>query len=173
MEIATGRTVTNCHAIGIMSETQIVTDSDREIRFIATFDATPEEIYRYHTDPDLIGRWLLGPPGTDSAVCSVDLRVGGRFMYTWPFADGRPAFSVGGQYREIAPPNRLVFTEHAAGGHESAVCTLTLSENGERTQLTNVVEFPDTHARDTAAASGMPHGMKASYERLAELVRKQ
>lgn len=65
------------------STLDVTTPSDKEIRLTRMFDASPELVFECHTKPDLLKRWLLGPPGWSMPVCEVDLRVGGRYKYVW------------------------------------------------------------------------------------------
>jgi len=85
--------------------------SDREVRFRRVFDARAVLVFNAHTQPELIRRWLLGPDGWTMPVCEVDLRVGGGYRYTWRKADDSSEFSLGGTYREIEAPHRIVHTE--------------------------------------------------------------
>src|SRR5262249_60935331 len=84
--------------------------SDREIVMTRTFDAPRELVFEAWTRPDLVKRWLYGPEEWKLAVCDIDLRVGGALRFVWRHTDGR-SMGMGGVYREIAPPDRLVFTQ--------------------------------------------------------------
>jgi Uncharacterized conserved protein len=67
-----------------MSHTvDVTTPSDREIRVTRVFDAPRTLVFDCHTKPDLVQRWMLGPPGWSIPVCDIDLRVGGKYLYTW------------------------------------------------------------------------------------------
>ncbi len=84
--------------------------SDREVRTTRVFDAPRRLVFDAHTRPDLIRQWLTGPPGWTMPVCTVDLRVGGKYRYEWR-GPGGEAMGMGGSYREIAAPERIVATE--------------------------------------------------------------
>ena len=62
---------------------EVKTPSDREVVVIRTFDASRQLVWDAHTKPELLKRWLLGPPGWSMSHCTVDLRVGGRYRYVW------------------------------------------------------------------------------------------
>src|SRR5215475_461674 len=62
------------------------------------------------TRSGLVKRWLYGPEEWELAVCDIDLKVGGALRFVWRHTDGR-TMGMSGVYREIAPPERLVFTE--------------------------------------------------------------
>ena len=84
---------------------------DREIEVIRAFDAPKNLVYDACTKPELVRRWLLGPPGWTMPVCNIDLRVGGAFRFVWRNqADGRE-MGMGGVYREIVTNERTVNTE--------------------------------------------------------------
>ncbi len=83
---------------------------DRAVVLTRTFNAPRRLVFDAHTRPELVRRWLLGPPGWTMPVCEIDLRVGGRIRYVWRGPDGS-GMGMSGTYREIVPPRRLVHTE--------------------------------------------------------------
>ncbi|HKB03916.1 MAG TPA: SRPBCC family protein [Gemmataceae bacterium] len=149
---------------------KVTTPTDREVVITRVFDAPRALIFDCHTKPELVRRWLLGPPGWTMPVCEIDLRVGGRYRYVWRHADGRE-MGMGGVMREIVVPERLVqtelFDEDWTGGE--TVATLVLTEKVGRTTLTNTVVYSTREARDGALRTGMTDGMEAGYARLDEL----
>jgi uncharacterized protein YndB with AHSA1/START domain len=114
---------------------------------------------------------MLGPPGWTMPVCEIDLRVGGAFRYVWRDQDGND-MGMGGVYREIVPPERVVhnetFDEDWTGG-ETLVTTLLTEEAGKTTVAITVL-YASREARDGALSTGMPEGMAMGYDRLAELL---
>src|SRR6185312_12518504 len=149
----------------------VTTPSDLEIGVSRVFDAPAELVWACHTKPELVRRWMLGPPGWSMPVCEIDLRVGGAYRYVWRGEDGRE-FGVHGVYRETVPPERLVHTEFM-GEDESgggALVTWTLSEQDGKTTLECTMLMASKEARDGVLATGMTDGVAASYDRLAELV---
>ena len=152
----------------------VTTPSDREVRVTRTFDAPRSLIFDCHTKPDLVRRWLLGPPGWTMPVCEIDFRVGGRYRYVWRSDADGSEFGLGGQFREIAAPERIVHTERPEGSEGGdALCTLTLAEEGGRTVLTQMIMFPSREVRDQVLQTGMTDGMAASYDRLEGLLEAQ
>src|SRR5690606_3503489 len=113
----------------------------------------------------LMKKWLLGPPGWTMPVCEIDLRVGGKYRSLWRNAADGGEFAIGGLYREIAAPGRLVTLEHMEGMEGHSLCTLTLSEREGGTLLEQIMQFPTKEARDAALATGMTDGMAQSYDR--------
>ena len=86
------------------------TPTDREIVMTRLFDAPRHLVYEAMTKPEHVKQWWgrLGE-GYSVPVCEIDLRVGGRWRFVNRHPNGEAAFH--GEYREIAPPSRLVFTE--------------------------------------------------------------
>jgi uncharacterized protein YndB with AHSA1/START domain len=150
----------------------VTTPDDRTIVMTRRFASARPPIFDAFTKPELIKRWLLGPDGWSMPVCEVDLTVGGSFHYVWRNdSDGRQ-FGMGGVYREIVRPERVVhvekFDEPWYPGE--AVITTVLAERDGATLLTLTSLFETREARDTALESGMTDGVAASYDRLAEVL---
>ncbi len=143
---------------------------DREIALTRVFDGPRALVFEALTRPELLRRWLLGPPGWTMAVCEVDLRVGGAYRFVWRREDGTE-LGMGGLYREIVPPERLVHTEafDAAWYPGEAVVTTVLAEREGRTTLASTILYETPEARDGVLRSGMEAGVAASYDRLAGL----
>jgi uncharacterized protein YndB with AHSA1/START domain len=86
--------------------------TDREIAMTRVFDAPRALVFEAWTKPELLKRWLYGPEEYPLVVCEIDLRVGGALRFVWRSRDEKDAgMGMSGVYREIAPPDRLVFTE--------------------------------------------------------------
>lgn len=152
---------------------EVNTPSEREVKVVRSFKAPRALVYRAYTEPKLVQRWLLGPPGWTMPVCEVDQRVGGKYRYVWRNEDGTE-MGTGGVFREIAPPGRIVATEkfdEAWYAGESLV-TYALVEKGGKTTLTLTMVFESQEARDAALNSGMEKGVAISYDRLAEILAK-
>jgi uncharacterized protein YndB with AHSA1/START domain len=151
----------------------VTTPTDREIVLRRVFDAPRRLVFDALTKPELLRRWLLGPPGWSMVVCEVDLTVGGRYRYVWRNVDGTE-MGMHGVYREILRPERIVNTETFDFGCDAqsgeAIGTAVLLEKDGRTTLTTTVLYPSKEARDGVIASGMERGVAASYDRLAELL---
>ena len=104
-------------------------------------------------------------------VCEIDLRVGGK----WRFVNRTPKGELAtfyGEYREINPPDRVVFTEifEPFPDAVSVVTSLLTEENG-KTRLTATVEYPSREVRDMVRATGMERGAALSYDRLEDVAR--
>jgi uncharacterized protein YndB with AHSA1/START domain len=151
----------------------VTTPGDREIVLTRIFDAPRHLVFSAMTQPELIKRWLIGPPGWSMVACEVDLKVGGEFRYTWRNSNGTE-MTMCGLYREILPDERIVSTERFEVGCEAQsgeqLATAVLSEEQGRTLFRCTLIYPSKQARDATIASGMEHGVAASYDRLAELL---
>jgi uncharacterized protein YndB with AHSA1/START domain len=148
----------------------ITLPNDQEVLIKRTFNAARQLVFNAYTQPKLVRRWMLGPPGWTFVVCEIDLRVSGIYRFAWTGPEGELAMS--GVYREIAPPERLVsselFDQDWTGGE--TLSTLLLSEDDGITTLTQTIRYSSREARDAALQTGMEHGMAASFSRLDELV---
>jgi uncharacterized protein YndB with AHSA1/START domain len=147
----------------------VTTPSDREIRMTRVFDAPRHLVFEAMSKPEHIRRWWgnLGE-GYSVPVCEVDLRVGGKWRFVNRHPSGEAAFH--GEYREIAAPERLVFTEifEPFPDAESLVTSVLTDENG-KTRLTVTVEYPSLEVRDMVRQTGMEKGAAISYDRLDEV----
>ena len=146
---------------------QITTDGDREIVMSRVFDAPRQLVFEACSKPELVRRWLLGPDGWSMPVCEIDLRVGGSYRYVWRHSDGRE-MGMGGVYREIVVPERVVATEKfdEAWYPGEAVGTLVLVERGGKTTLTQTMLYDSRETRDAILKSPMEKGVAVSYDRL-------
>ena len=152
---------------------KLTTRGDREIVMTRVFDAPRTLVFDAFTKPGLVKQWLLGPPGWSMPVCEIDLRVGGAYRYVWRKA-GVPDMGMGGVYREVVVPERVVATEtfDQAWYPGEAVGTLVLVEQAGKTTVTQTMLYQSQEARDGILKSGMETGVAASYDRLAELLTR-
>ena len=105
-------------------------------------------------------------------VCEMDVRVGGTYRWVWRNDSDGTEMGMGGTYREVRAPERLVTTEKfdEAWYPGEALNTLVLVEQVGRTTLTQTMRYESREARDRVLKSGMESGVKASYDRLDELL---
>ncbi|HMF89199.1 MAG TPA: SRPBCC family protein [Candidatus Angelobacter sp.] len=154
---------------------KISAQGDREIMMTRVFEAPRRLVFEAFTKPELVKRWLLGPPGWSMPVCEMDVRVGGTYRWVWRHDSKGTEMGVSGVYREIVPPERIVSTEkfdHAWYPGE-ALGTVVLTEQGGKTTLTQTLLYESREARDGVLQSPMEQGVAASYDRLAEIVAAQ
>jgi uncharacterized protein YndB with AHSA1/START domain len=153
---------------------KITTPSDREIAMTRVFDAARQLVFDAHTKPELVKRWLGGGGsfgGWTFDVCEIDLRVGGAYRYVWKNVNGT-TMGMGGVYREIDAPGRIVTTEKFddAWYEGDAVVTLTLEEKDGRTTLVQTMLYDSKEIRDAVLQSPMEGGVAASYDALERLL---
>ena len=151
----------------------VSTPTDCEVVMTRAFDAPRHLVWNAMTRPELLKRWLFGPPGWEMVACEDDLRVGGKFRWAWRGPDGQE-MALRGVYREVVPPERVVRTESFEFGCEAQageqLGTLVLTEQDGKTLITLTVLYPSKEARDATIASGMEHGVAAGYDRLEEML---
>jgi uncharacterized protein YndB with AHSA1/START domain len=111
--------------------------------------ATPQDVFRAWTDPRLLQQWLCPDPGVVREV-TCDPVVGGRYRLVMVFDHG--AHEVTGEYLEVDPPHRLVFTwltDRSAGQHTQV--TVTIRPDGDLTEMIIVHKrLPSDSYRDSA-----------------------
>ena len=151
---------------------KITTSGDRDLVMTRVFDAPRNLVYDAHTKPELVRQWLLGPPGWSMPVCQMDVRVGGKYRWVWRHDTNGTEMGMGGEYREVKAPERLVATEKfdEAWYPGEALNTLVLVEQGGRTTLTQTMRYESREAREAVIKSGMESGVKASYDRLDDVL---
>jgi uncharacterized protein YndB with AHSA1/START domain len=155
-----------------MGSLKLTTRGDREIVMTRVFDAPRRLVFDALTKPELVKQWLLGPPGWSMPVCEIDLRVGGNYRYVWRRDSDGTEMGMGGVYREIVAPERVVATEKfdEAWYPGEALGTTILVKQGRKTTLTQTMLYQSREARDAVLKSGMEKGVAASYDRLAEML---
>jgi len=123
----------------------------------------------------LVRRLLLGPDGLTMPVCEIDLRVGGLYRYVWRKESTNTEMGMGGVFREVVRPEKLVATEKFddAWYPGEALDTTVFEARGGITSVQLTVLFESKEARDTATRSGMEHGMETGYSRLEQVLASQ
>ena len=148
---------------------RVTTPSDREIRMTRLFDAPRDLVFEAMTKPEHITQWWgrLGE-GYSVPVCEIDPRPGGAWRFVNRHPKGDAVFY--GVYREVVPPERIVFTEiyEPFPDAESVVTAVFTEENG-KTRLTVTAAYPSLDVRDMVLKTGMEKGAAISYDRLEEV----
>jgi glutathione S-transferase len=138
-------------------------------RLERTFAATPEEVFDAWTSPVVLGRWWAAAPTWTSPGCEVDLRVGGRYVLRMRDEQTGELHVVGGEYREVARPHRLLYTwawqDGPNPGHVSLVA-VDFHADGDRTTV--VLEHSGLPDEGSRRRHG--EGWKASMDNLARRV---
>jgi uncharacterized protein YndB with AHSA1/START domain len=145
--------------------------SDRELVIRRVFDAPRELVFKAWTDPEHLKQWSA-PQGFTIPVAEGDLRPGGKWRSMMRKPDGTELW-LGGVYREIVEPERLVFThawddKNGKPGHETVV-TVTLVERDGKTEMTfRQGLFESVESRD-----GHQGGWTECFDRLEELLSRE
>src|SRR5215467_787337 len=148
---------------------KVTTLTDKEIQMTRVFDAPRHLVRDAFSKPELLKKWLLGPPGWEMVVCNVANKPGECYRYEWRNTATGHQFGTGGVAREISP-GRIVHTEAMDGQPGESVVTTDFVEEDGKTTVTMTLLFESKEIRDMALKSGMEHGVAASYNRLEELL---
>lgn len=154
-----------------MSKMTLKTEGDRHVVVTRRFAAPPEMVYRAHTDPQLIKQWMLGPDGWTMPVCINDAKPGGKIRYEWSDGKGN-GFFLTGEFLELVPFSRIVHVErmHLPEVTPDNHVETRFEPDGSGTLMTMRMTLPNAEVRAGMLASGMEHGMEASYARLETMV---
>jgi uncharacterized protein YndB with AHSA1/START domain len=155
--------MSNTHAL------KVTTPSDREVCMTRTFDAPRHLVFEAFSKPELLKRWLLGPPGWEMIECRVALKPGDRYRYVWRHADGRQ-FGMGGVCREFVLNERVLNTELMDGYPGESLVHTVFTQQGNQTLLTMTITYESREVRDAALKTGMERGVAASYDRLENIL---
>jgi uncharacterized protein YndB with AHSA1/START domain len=151
------------------SSTTITLPSDREIRLVRVFNAPRLLVFDAWTKPEHVKHWW-DPSGRPLAVCEIDLRTGGGFRFVNATPQG-PGHAFTGIYREIIPPERLVFGSPTPAGAES-LGRLEFREQAGRTILTLTMEAPSKEARDSMLRMRVAAGTARTLDNLSDYLTK-
>ena len=155
-----------------MGKVSVNTPVETRIEVVRRFSVPVAKVWRAMTEPGLVHRWLLGPPGWTMPVCESDFRVGGLYEYLWRSDENEQAFGFVGEFQEIDLHARIVHTEKSPAGSSAgeSLVTITFSEIHSGSTVVTSIEYPSKQARDAALAAGMAAGMEMSYLKLDEVL---
>ncbi len=133
------------------------------------FAAPRELVFKAWTDPELLVKWW-GPRGFTNPVCQWDAKPGNSIHVVMRAPNGAE-FPMGGEFREVAPPEKLVFTSGALDEKGKLMFeflhSLTLSEKNGKTLLTLRSKVTKTSEGAGRYIGGFEAGMTQSLERLS------
>jgi uncharacterized protein YndB with AHSA1/START domain len=142
----------------------------REFVITREYEAPRELVFTAWTDPRHLARWW-GPRGFTNPVCEWDARPG-RAIYVVMRAPEGTDYPMGGEFREVVAPERLVFTSGAMDESKKLLFeflhTVTLVEKKGRTTLTIRSKVTMTTAGAGKYIGGFEAGMTQSLVRLGE-----
>ena len=150
-----------------MNKLELKTEADRHVIVTRRFAAPPEAVYKAHTDPALLQKWLLGPDGWTMPVCICEAKPGGKIRYEWSNGKGG-GFSLTGEFVTVEPYKRLVHVErmHMPDATPDNQVETCFEPDGSGTLMVMKMSLPDAKTREAMLSTGMERGMEASYARL-------
>jgi uncharacterized protein YndB with AHSA1/START domain len=160
-----GRNADSGNAIANMGEATVTTPNERELVITRSFNAPRAVVFEAWTRPEHVTRWW-DPSGTPLASCEIDLRVGGEFR----FVNAGSGHAFAGVYREIVPPERLVFTSKAGAAAAEVTGRLSFGEQQGRTTLVLTMACASRADRDALLAMKIDAGTIRSLQNLAAYV---
>jgi uncharacterized protein YndB with AHSA1/START domain len=154
-----------------MSKLTLKPEGDEHVVVTRHFAAPPEAVWRAHTEPQLLQKWLLGPEGWSMPVCINEARPGGKIRYEWTDGKGN-GFYLTGEFIELIPLSRMVHVErmHLPDPTPDNHVETTFQLDGTGTLMTMRMTLPNADVRAAMLATGMEHGMEASYARLETVI---
>ncbi len=160
-----------------VDKAQVSLPSDTAVRVTRDFKASRKLVWDAHTQPELVKRWMLGPPGWSMPVCEMDLRPGGTYRWRWRSDENGAEFGFFGEFTAVEAPANLAHTEYYDPGDmpanmdtsKPAIISTSFTETDGVTTLVSLMDFGSKEARDAAVATGMTDGMEMGYARLDEL----
>lgn len=147
---------------------EVTLPNDTTIRVERRFDAPRALVYRAFTRPEMVSRWLLGPPGWTMPVCEIDLRPGGSYHYRWRNEADGSSFGARGVFEAIDAEKRLKTREHFedVGPAGEASIQTDFTDDGLGTRVTYLIDAGSREGRDAALKTGMTDGMEMSFAAL-------
>jgi uncharacterized protein YndB with AHSA1/START domain len=146
------------------------TPSDREVVVARVFNAPRQVVWQAFTEPELLTQWW--GRGNKLVIEKLELRPGGRWRFVEHADDGVHGFE--GLYREVTPPERLVWTFAWDGMAGDAVLdTTTFKDLGDgRTKVVSSSLFQTAEERDAMLGFGMQKGLEESHAALDRLLAR-
>ena len=149
---------------------KVTLPTDEEILISREFDAPRDLVYKAWTTPELVRRWWSGTRG-EMTTAEIDLRVGGRWRYVMT-TEGGVEVTFSGEYREIIPNERIVYTEVFEGTPEAqALTAVTFTEAAGQTTLAIRIRYHSGQDRDAHSAY-MKDGLEEALDLLGRTAKE-
>lgn len=143
--------------------------NDTQVVVTRIVNAPRQVVFEAFTVPSIVQQWLLGPDGWSMPICEIDLRVGGPWRYVYR-RDTGSEMTLSGVYREIVPPERVVWTETWGPEWPETLNELRLVEREGQTTITMTITFASKEGRDAAMQTGAMSGLDKTFDRLHALL---
>jgi uncharacterized protein YndB with AHSA1/START domain len=137
------------------------------LEMVRTLPVAPARVFAAFNDPDELAKWF-GPEGLSVGSIDSDPRVGGTYRIKMQPPDGDP-FYLGGEFREVDPPDRLAFTfvyEEPDPDDIETLVELSFRGRGESTEIA----FTQGPFRTEARRDLHRDGWTDSFDRLAQVI---
>lgn len=149
--------------------------SDLVLEITRRFSAPREVVFAAITQPSTFQQWW-GPKGCTCSVCEIDLREGGAWQTTLVGAEDCDTNTVGGVYKEIVTPSKLVFTwswtqvdgKVNGGRGPETVVTIELHDEGDKT----LMNFSQQIFSDAEQCQKHRSGWDSAYDCLDQYLSK-
>jgi uncharacterized protein YndB with AHSA1/START domain len=138
----------------------VIDRGSHTIRLTRDFDAPRAHVFAAWTQPEHMVCWW-DAAGEPLAVCEIDLRAGGSFTFV---SKGHPEMAFTGTYREITPPERLIFEALGAIGR------VVLRENAGKTHMTVEIECRSAEHLEQYLKMGVDVGTAQTLDNLVEYI---
>lgn len=150
------------------NEATVTTPGERELVITRSFRAPRPVVFEAWTKPEHVAQWW-DPSGTPLERCEIDLREGGAFR----FVHRGHGHAFAGVYREIAPPERLVFATKGGGSGAEVIGRLEFHEREHGTTLVMTMECASKADRDALLAMGIDAGTVRTLANLARFLEQR
>jgi uncharacterized protein YndB with AHSA1/START domain len=126
------------------------------LRVSRTFNVSRQRLFEVWTSPDKLSQWWGVAEGYKTPIAEVDLRVGGTYRLGMQPPDSEDIHTVVGEFVEIDPPSRLVYTwgwdpdgQRMSDLEGDTLVTVEFNDMGGSTELVLTHErFPSEESRD-------------------------
>jgi uncharacterized protein YndB with AHSA1/START domain len=140
------------------------------IDIVREFEATPAQVFRAWTDPEIVPQWL-GPDTMTMDLIEYNATPGGRYHYVHHDEAGDYVFR--GVFHAVVANERIVQTfQYDGWPNDVSLETLTFEDLGGRTRVHTHSVFPSVQSRDAMVESGMEHGVHDSMSRLDKVLAR-
>ena len=141
--------------------------ADDTLVFIREFNASQALVFDVLTNAEHMAVWQI-PSNMKVNTVEVDFVIGGKYKISMHSPDRRFDFELFGEYQEIDPPNKVVFTQNVPGLEQMSVITITLDQDGKRTQMVfKQSEIASKQMRDNGLKGWAP-----VFDRLGEYIKE-
>lgn len=137
-----------------------------ELIITRVFDAPRKLVWEAWSKPEQVKRWW-GPKIFTCPSADIDFRVGGKYLFCMRSHSGPETWQKGiwstGAYKEIKPPEKIVFTDSFADEHGNIVPATYYGMEGFELELEVALTFEEIaggKTKITLRHKGLPENIK-------------